>query len=130
MCMTHTRTYIHTHTCTSSTVGQFWNIEISLEPVSTRLPAFIAKPESYYEVTIKNPNTSRKFLAKRSLHTWDKSEQECLYVGSSQGGRSGEVPKINDPVIQGRYYEYQLDGLFNTSYVYSQFEESRCKSGQ
>ena len=49
----------------------------------------------------------------------------CYYVGSSQGGRTGEREE-NESVIEGRYTDYQVSGLFDDDFAYSQFERERC----
>lgn len=127
-CHTHKQTYWLPSPFFPST-GQFWNIALFYQPATVTLPTYIRNPQTYFEVNItsaSNPDTTRNFLATMSRYTWDKSEEECLYAGTAQGGRSGEVPEINDPVIEGRYHQYQLEELFATSYEYSQFEENRC----
>ena len=54
--------------------------------------------------------------------TWDSTSQPCIYLGNSQGGSSGVNPKLNDPVIQGRYTDYKMDSLFDTEYDYGEWE--------
>ena len=49
----------------------------------------------------------------------------CYYAGNSEGGKSGELPDYNS-VIEGKYTDYQVDGLFGYKYAYSQFEEDKC----
>ena len=49
----------------------------------------------------------------------------CYYAGSSQGGRTGEREE-NDSVIEGDYTDYQVGGLFDDNFIYSQFERDRC----
>ena len=49
----------------------------------------------------------------------------CYYVGSAQGGRTAEREE-NESVIEGRYTDYQVTGLFDDDFVYSQFERGRC----
>ena len=49
----------------------------------------------------------------------------CYYVGSSQGGRSGELDD-NESVIEGKYFDYEVDGLFGYDFIYSQFQDDRC----
>lgn len=53
----------------------------------------------------------------------------CYYVGNSQGGKSGESDN-NDPVIEGKYSDYEVAGLFEYKFIYSQFEEDRCVFAQ
>ena len=49
----------------------------------------------------------------------------CYYVGSAQGGRTAEREE-NESVIEGQYTDYQVSGLFDDDFVYSQFERGRC----
>ena len=75
-------------------------------------------------VTSRSGNT-RKFFASRVLREWDKHSNKCLYAGGIQGGRIYEVPSLPGSVIEGRYDEYAVDGLFDPNYKYSQFT-SQC----
>ena len=61
------------------------------------------------------------------LKTWDGTDIPCLYAGSRQGGPVYEVEDPNDPLIEGRYYNYIVDGPFATQYQYSHFEENMCR---
>jgi len=49
----------------------------------------------------------------------------CYYVGSSQGGRSGEMDD-NESVIEGKYFDFEVDELFGHDFIYSQFQDDRC----
>lgn len=46
----------------------------------------------------------------------------CYYAGDSEGGKSGDYGSV----IEGKYTDYQVAGLFSHDYMYSQFEEDRC----
>ena len=56
---------------------------------------------------------------------WDLSEDGCYYVGNGQGGPEKTHDPINS-VIEGSYSQYIVDGLFDTQFVYEQFDESVC----
>ena len=49
----------------------------------------------------------------------------CYYVGSSQGGETPEREE-NDGIIEGTYLDYEVNGLFEHNYVYSQFQQEIC----
>ena len=49
----------------------------------------------------------------------------CYYVGDSEGGKSG-LSDDYDTVIEGKYTDYQVAGLFSHDFVYTQFEEEKC----
>ena len=49
----------------------------------------------------------------------------CYYVGNSEGGKSGEL-NDNQSVIEGKYSDYEMNGLFEYNFIYSQFEANRC----
>ena len=49
----------------------------------------------------------------------------CYYAGSAQGGRTSEREE-NESVIEGRYTDYKVNGLFDENFVYSRFENERC----
>lgn len=50
----------------------------------------------------------------------------CYYAGDAEGGRSGQSDD-DGSVIEGKYTDYQVAGLFSHEYVYSQFEEGKCR---
>ena len=109
--------------------GQFWNVEIQYENVTSELPAFIVYPEDYRIISVPSvttPGESRHFIAELHHRTWDKTPEQCYYTGDSQGGHSGLVVSPDDSVIEGNYKEYILDGLFATDYRYGQYEEENC----
>ena len=56
---------------------------------------------------------------------WDLSEDGFYYVGNGQGGPEKTHDPINS-VIEGSYSQYIVDGLFDTQFVYEQFDESVC----
>ena len=77
---------------------------------------------NYYAVSVTSRSgNTRKFFASRVLREWDKHSNKCLYAGGIQGGRIYEVPSLPGSVIEGRYDEYAVDGLFDPDYKYSQF---------
>ena len=80
--------------------------------------------ESLYSVCVSHPQSStRRFVAEYFTQKWDNSVSTCLYSGNIQGGRLLEVsdPDFNDPVIEGEYTDYVVEGLFQNSYKYSRF---------
>lgn len=82
-------------------------------------------------VTVSPPlGAQRRFLARLHSATWDKRSLPCYYAGSSQGGHLGEMesPHLQDPVIEGRYTEYSMAGLFETNFVHSRFDRDQCRS--
>ena len=116
---------------TTNFLGQFWNVPALYEPFTGTLPAYIRNTDDYYTVSVtsaSDPTAVRSFVAERGDVTWNKLEETCLYAGNSQGGSVIEVDEPNDPVIEGSFKEYQMNGLFETDYVYAQFEEDRCLS--
>ena len=63
-------------------------------------------------VNVKHPQASlRSFLASYHSIVWDGSAKPSLYAGSSQGGSITNV-EPNDSVIEGSYFEYEVDDLF------------------
>ena len=59
---------------------------------------------------------------------WDLREATCFFAGSIQGGSLLEItePDINDPVIEGVYTDYIVEGILQNSYKFSQFNNNRC----
>jgi len=72
---------------------------------------------------------SRSFIAERFPRTWDNRRTQCLYAGSAQGGRFSEYsdPSLpSDSVIEGTFRSYQVDSLFDSEFIYREFESNRC----
>lgn len=67
----------------------------------------------------------RKFVSEYFTHKWDLTRDTCFYSGNIQGGSLFEIsdPNFNDPVIEGEYADYIVEGLFQNSFKYSQFSE-------
>ena len=104
-------------------VGQFWNINITVEPFTGTVD--VSNGDDLHIVTvIPTEGSPRRFLANRNSIAWDKSRRPCYYAGNSQGGPWGVGPNV--PVIQGRYTNYRVGGLFEHEFVYAQFENERC----
>ncbi len=61
--------------------------------------------------------------------TWEFKDGPCLYAGNRQAGPIAEVDRPDDPVIDGLYSEYKVDGLFTTTYKYGRFDEGMCGTG-
>ena len=106
-------------------VGQFWNINITTEPFTGTVDPDYADADLRIVTVIPADGPPRRFLAGfNALVNWDKSRGPCYYAGNGQGGPWGIGPDF--PVIQGRYDDYQVDGLFEDDFVYAQFEDERC----
>lgn len=82
-------------------------------------------PSNTYIVELRPPNKQiRQFLAFLSPYAWDFSHQTCLYAGDSNAGASYELESPNDSVIEGYFTDYIMDDAFDTSYQFSEFDES------
>ena len=112
------------------TAGQFWNIPVTAAPlVTTVTPLILSSLPPPYVLTLSPPTSPpRQFLARLYTNTWDKRGAQCYYAGSAQGGPLGELesPHLRDPVIEGRYTEYIMRGLFETQFPYTRFDSSEC----
>ena len=83
--------------------------------------------KNLHSITVNYPGKPpRRFTGTLIDRTWESDPQPCLYAGDLQGGASDEV-KDNDPVIEGTYSEYQVNDAFATNFIYSHFDESKCK---
>ena len=51
----------------------------------------------------------------------------CFYTGNSQGEKSVEYGD-HESVIMGKFTDYIVDGLFETKFIYSQFDEDQCST--
>ena len=73
---------------------------------------------------------SRRFVAEYYPHPWDATRDDvCFYAGNVQGGKLREIEDdetFNDPVIEGFFTDYRVDGLFEHDFQYSQFESEMC----
>lgn len=110
--------------------GQFWNIPIRFE----RYNYTGSDPEiedyftldKLYVITVEVPSGhQRRFVAELFQRTWDRSVP-CYYAGSSQGGPLKEFERPRDSVIEGRYTDYQVNGLHETNFTYSRFDDRLC----
>ena len=43
-------------------------------------------------------------------------------MGNAQGGRSGENRALDDSVIQGTYKNYEMEDMFDTAYVFDEWD--------
>ena len=59
--------------------------------------------------------------------TWEGQNEPCLYAGNRQGGVVYEVLGEQDSVIEGNYADYRVQGLYETRFRYSHFNNSLCK---
>ena len=113
----------------SSAAGQFWNIPIKVTPFNFHGQAtYDLQMQDLYQIEVSNTNSfPRRFVAELYDLTWDPTRKDhCLYAGDQQGGRILEISNPNDPVIQGVYTFYRTQGLFDSHFQYTQFNESIC----
>ena len=109
-------------------VAQFWNVDVSAEKYTVTDGDRIEPSNNHFAVTVRPPKgDARRFFAEIHPMTWDMKKKHCLYAGSGQGGKIYEVPSLPNPVIEGRYFNYQMKGLFATRYQYSRFT-SECEA--
>ena len=67
----------------------------------------------------------RRIPAELAPITWDRSHAPCYYIGDAQGGP--ELPRDpRESVIEGRVPHYEASSLFETAFIYSKFDGSRC----
>jgi len=108
--------------------GQFWNTPVTAVRYNGTLDRSGGNldPDRLYVVTVTPQDGAppRSFLAESYVRTWENFPIPCLYAGNSQAGWSGEVDALRDPVIQGRYRDYIVNGLFETDFLYDKFDES------
>ena len=108
--------------------GQFWNTPVTVVRYNGTLDRGGGNldPDRLYivMVTPQDGAPPRSFLAEGYAHTWENRTVVYLYAGNAQAGWSGEVDALRDPVIQGRYRDYIVDGLFETDFLYDKFDES------
>ena len=103
--------------------GQFWNIPVEVEPY-TGVPI---NETGVFTVTVNHPDSeARSFLGSLFGLTWERERRPCLYAGNREAGRADVVEEPNDSIIQGSYTDYRVSGAFATSFIFSQFEDSRC----
>ena len=86
--------------------------------------------QALYTVTVKYPDIQpRSFIGDLDSPTWDGRHEYCLFVGNGQGGPLNPADAMggpNDPVIEGNYTQYKVDGNFATGFAHSHFDEGRC----
>ena len=70
--------------------------------------------------------TSRHIPAWLSKVTWGFDNTPCLYAGNADGGPVAEVERPNDPLIEGKIQDYIVTEMFQTAFLYEQFEEKSC----
>ena len=126
--------------CLFSPPGQFWNVDVSVEPFTPPLGSNLEQNfDMLFNITIhpeRDPNDPtapvplpRSFLGDRSTRTWDNTHEECLYVGNGQGGPSAEFDSdtLKDSVIEGRYKDYIVSSMFETDFAYNRIQ-GNCSS--
>ena len=76
-----------------------------------------------YSVTVSYPGApKRTFIADYGRKDW-LDNRPCLYAGNHNGGPIGEVPDT-DGVIEGMYSDYEVGGLFETSFMFSKYNNN------
>ena len=111
--------------------GQFWNVPVSVVRfeglVRGGFPAI-----SRYTVSLTTNNDSRTYTGRLRIHNWALENDPCLYVGGKQSDPAYEVlgGDPNDPVIQGKYTDYQVPDAFSEDgYRFGLFQEDKCIEG-
>lgn len=88
--------------------------------------------DQLYAITVSSLSgtemEARTFVAELYTFTWETRNELCFYAGNTQGGRQREITdkRFNDPVIEGSYKDYRVDGLFGHNFAYSQFSADMC----
>ena len=87
--------------------------------------------QEYYVVNVAHPTSSspRSFVGGLYSYSWNFEPKQCIFVGTSQGGPTGEVDDANDSVIEGSYKDYITAGPFGTNFTYAVFNDAVCPSG-
>ena len=109
--------------------GQFWNVPIEVANFDGQVDSSDELDlENRYSITVRHPDAERErtFTAILYDFNWEFTRQPCFYAGNQQGGPIAEVLDPNDSVIEGEYFDYQINELFATSYKFSRFEENVC----
>ena len=77
----------------------------------------------HYLITVSHPDSPpRQFVGDLYDFTWLAEKMPCLYVGDRQGAKGhGSHGGPNDPVIEGVYTDYEVDGPFDTDFKFSRF---------
>ena len=75
-----------------------------------------------YSVTVSYPGSpERTFIADYGERDW-LDNRPCLYAGNQNGGPIAEV-RGSGSVIEGRYRDYEVDGLFHTDFRFSKYND-------
>ena len=112
-------------------LGQFWNIPITFEPYnytcSDQEKEVLHNPNNLYIITVNPPRgTRRRFVGELLPLPWEMNPTGCLYAGHSQGGPVQELNSPTNSVIEGNYEEYRVNGLHETTFMYTRFDEGLC----
>ena len=79
-------------------------------------------PDNYLIEMFFGGNQQRQLVGSMGSVTWEHQKRKCLYVGDRQGSRgAGLHGGPNDPVIEGIFTEYMVNGPFDTDFKYAQF---------
>ena len=80
----------------------------------------------YYTVKVtKADGDMREFIGSLYPLTWDYTETPGLYAGNQQGGNAIEFKDFSDSVIESFYWQYTVNSLFGTEFLFSQFNNSQ-----
>lgn len=115
-------------------IGQFWNIPISVTRYTYTGSEIIdyLDLDHLYAITVSSPSgvetEARTFVAELYTYTWETRNELCFYAGNTQGGSLREITEegFNDPVVEGSYKDYIVDGLFEHNFAYSRFSADMC----
>ena len=114
----------------SLTLGQYWNIPVSVTPFTGQLRSG-EQAQGRFILNLTTPGSApRSFTGWLYELTWEFEQGPCLYVGNRQAGPIYEVPEPNGPVIAELYTEYAVDSAFSEeNYSFGMFDENRCSQG-
>ena len=108
----------------TSLTGQFWNIPLTIAPYVGPYGDGIAQlSDKIYSITASYPGApERTFIADYGKRDW-LDNRPCLYAGNRNGGPIWEV-KGSSSVIEGKASDYKVDGLFDTDFQFSKYNDN------
>ena len=108
--------------------GQFWSAGIASEVYEGDRTGLVPGYDAF-TLTVTHPQSSvsRKFVGVLIPRLWNHETGQCIYAGDSRGGSTGTGPFAPfDSVIQGKYHDYRMKGLFTVDFPYSNFDANMC----
>ena len=85
--------------------------------------SMVTPEDRKYSVTILYPDApTRTFIADYGKKDW-LDNRPCLYAGNQNGGPIAEVPGSGS-VIEGKYTDYEVGGLFGTDFKFSKYNDN------